>query len=79
MFLNQKLLHTPNSDRSTLTNLSPSSLLISVFIEKLLRSTDVSKVYVLTRPKAGVDINERFSKILKDPVSKKQQLLKFTK
>ncbi|KAI8131043.1 putative fatty acyl-CoA reductase [Lucilia cuprina] len=42
-----------------------------VFIEKLLRSTDVAKVYVLTRPKAGVDINERFSKILKDPLFEK--------
>ncbi|TMW45083.1 hypothetical protein DOY81_009835 [Sarcophaga bullata] len=42
-----------------------------VFIEKLLRSTDVSKVYVLTRPKAGTDINERFTNIFKDPLFEK--------
>ncbi|CAH2101867.1 unnamed protein product [Euphydryas editha] len=37
-------------------------------IEKLIRSTNVKKIYVLLRPKKGKDINERLVKILDDPL-----------
>ncbi|XP_075148976.1 fatty acyl-CoA reductase wat-like [Haematobia irritans] len=42
-----------------------------VFIEKLLRCTEVQRIYILTRPKAGKNINERFSQIFKEPLFEK--------
>ncbi|XP_005180106.1 fatty acyl-CoA reductase wat [Musca domestica] len=42
-----------------------------VFIEKLLRSTEVQSIYVLARPKSGKDASERFAQIFKEPVFEK--------
>lgn len=42
-----------------------------VFIEKVLRSCpDVREIFLLMRPKKGLDINQRLEKILNLPVSK---------
>jgi fatty acyl-CoA reductase len=40
-----------------------------VLVEKLLRSTDVASIYVLTRPKKGEDAQTRFEKIFNAPVN----------
>ncbi|XP_073817827.1 fatty acyl-CoA reductase wat-like [Musca autumnalis] len=42
-----------------------------VFIEKLLRTTDVQHVYVLARAKRGTCAKDRFAKILNDPLFEK--------
>lgn len=39
------------------------------FLEKILRSTEVEKVYLLLRPKKGIEPKVRMLKIFKDPVS----------
>lgn len=39
-----------------------------ILIEKLLRSTDVSTVYVLIRPKKGKDVHIRMDEIFEDVV-----------
>lgn len=40
-----------------------------ILIEKLLRSTDVSTIYVLIRPKKGKDVHVRMDEIFEDVVS----------
>ncbi|XP_005180105.1 fatty acyl-CoA reductase wat [Musca domestica] len=42
-----------------------------VFIEKLLRTTDVGRVYVLVRAKRGTTATDRMKKILEDPLFEK--------
>jgi len=42
---------------------------LSVIIEKLLRSTEVKRIYILIRPKKGVSIKDRIAAWDKDPVS----------
>ncbi|KAL9893884.1 fatty acyl-CoA reductase wat-like isoform X1 [Glossina fuscipes] len=42
-----------------------------VLIEKLLRTTQIQRIYVLVRPKAGKDINERIPHIFKDHLFEK--------
>jgi len=42
-----------------------------VIIEKLLRTTDVKRIYSMIRPKRGQDIQERIALWKKEPVSKK--------
>ncbi|KAJ3618305.1 hypothetical protein MTP99_006314 [Tenebrio molitor] len=39
-----------------------------VLVEKLLRSTDVASIYVLTRPKKGQDAQTRFDEIFNTPL-----------
>ncbi|XP_017102816.2 fatty acyl-CoA reductase wat isoform X1 [Drosophila bipectinata] len=39
-----------------------------VVIEKILRTTEVKRIYVLVRPKRGVDIQERMAAWSKDPI-----------
>ncbi|KAH8383343.1 hypothetical protein KR009_008052 [Drosophila setifemur] len=39
-----------------------------VLIEKLLRSTQVNRIYMLVRPKRGVAIRERVSAVFRDPL-----------
>jgi len=41
---------------------------ISVITEKLLRSTDVKRIYILVRPKRGENVNGRFETWKKDQV-----------
>lgn len=41
-----------------------------VVIEKLLRTTEVKRIYVLIRPKRGVEIKDRIITWSKDAVSK---------
>lgn len=38
------------------------------FIEKILRSTDVAKIYLILRPKKGVEPKKRMLQIFEDPV-----------
>lgn len=38
-------------------------------MEKLLRTTEVGKIYVLMRPKKGKDIQKRFDELFDDAVS----------
>ncbi|EDW81109.2 uncharacterized protein Dwil_GK11197 [Drosophila willistoni] len=45
-----------------------SGFLGKVIIEKLLRSTEAKRIYVMIRPKQGQDINERFAAWENDPV-----------
>jgi FlaA1/EpsC-like NDP-sugar epimerase len=40
----------------------------SLLLEKLLRSTDVGRVYVLVRPRRGAAPAERLSRVLKGPL-----------
>ncbi|XP_061397478.1 fatty acyl-CoA reductase wat-like [Musca vetustissima] len=42
-----------------------------VFIEKLLRTTDVERIYVLARAKRGTTATDRMAQILKDPLFEK--------
>lgn len=44
-------------------------IVFSVIIEKLLRTTEVKRIYVLLRSKSGQDIQERFSSWESHPVS----------
>ncbi|KAH8383342.1 hypothetical protein KR009_008051, partial [Drosophila setifemur] len=39
-----------------------------VVIEKLLRTTQVNRIYILVRPKRGVPIRERVTTLLRDPL-----------
>lgn len=39
------------------------------FIEKILRSTEVAKVYLILRQKRGIKAETRMLKIFDDPVS----------
>jgi fatty acyl-CoA reductase len=41
------------------------------FLEKILRSTEVGKVYLLLRPKKGIEPKNRMLTIFEDPVSLK--------
>jgi len=41
---------------------------ISVIIEKLLRSTDVKRIYILLRPKRGENVKGRFETWKQDQV-----------
>ncbi|CAH1643969.1 unnamed protein product [Spodoptera littoralis] len=43
-------------------------------IEKLIRSTKLSKVYVVLRPKKGNSVEERLSELLKEPVFDKLRI-----
>jgi len=47
-----------------------------VYIEKVLRVTEVKRIYILVRPKRGMDIESRVAEILKDPLFEKLYLLK---
>jgi fatty acyl-CoA reductase len=48
-----------------------------VLIEKLLRSCyDLKKIYILVRPKKGINPNERLNEIFDSRVSKKSTELK---
>lgn len=42
----------------------------TVFIEKILRATDVKCIYILMRPKKGQTVEERIEAMFKNPVSK---------
>lgn len=46
-----------------------------VLIEKLLRATEVGKIYVLIRGKKGVNPKDRVLKMIEDPVSILRRLL----
>jgi len=47
-----------------------SGFLGKVFIEKILRSCpDVREIFLLIRPKKGLNVNQRLEKILNLPVS----------
>ncbi|XP_032312238.1 fatty acyl-CoA reductase wat isoform X2 [Drosophila ananassae] len=39
-----------------------------VIIEKILRTTEVKRIYILVRPKRGIDIQERIAAWSKDPI-----------
>jgi len=45
-----------------------------VFIERLLRTTEVAKIYMLMRHKKGKDPKERLIDVFNNPVSEKNKL-----
>lgn len=46
-----------------------------IFIERLLRDTDVAKIYLLVRPKRGKTPQQRVREIFEDPVRNMQIIL----
>lgn len=50
-----------------------------IFLEKVLRSTEVKRIYLLLRRKKGIEPKERVLKIFEDPVSKIKVMKKYFK
>ncbi len=64
-----KFLSVYSQPKKEIYNLFKYDILISVMMDKLLRTCDIENIYLLIRSKKGKDVHSRIEEIFDDPVS----------